>query len=52
MEKSVEVLKHLIMSLEKAEVKLEQMYDEKDVEKFNNLKKLMLQICEKIGGDE
>lgn len=41
-------LSQLAKSLEEAESKLEQAYEERDYEKFNRLKKFILQIQKKI----
>ncbi|MCK4552641.1 hypothetical protein KAT80_00360 [Candidatus Pacearchaeota archaeon] len=41
-------LNQLVKTLEKAELKLEEAYDKKDYEIFNNMKKLIMQIQKKI----
>jgi len=41
-------LSQLIGSLEESELKLEEYYNKKDYEKFNNLKKLMISVSKKI----
>lgn len=43
-------LNQLVKTLEEAELKLEEAYDEKDYESFNNVKKLIMQIQKKISG--
>lgn len=45
---NVLVLNQLAKSLEEAEKKLEIAYEEKDYEKFNEAKKLMIMVQEKI----
>lgn len=44
----VAVLNQLVKSLGEAELKLEVMHEKKDYEGFNRVKKLILQIQEKI----
>lgn len=41
-------LSQLIGSLEESELKLEEYYNKKDYENFNNLKKLMISVSKKI----
>ena len=41
-------LNQLIRSLEESELKLEEYYNKKDYENFNNLKKLMISVSNKI----
>jgi len=41
-------LNQLVKTLEEAELKLEEDCDEKDYEKFNNVKKFIMQIQKKI----
>ena len=41
-------LNQLIKSLEESELKLEEYYNKKDYENFNNLKKLMISVSNKI----
>lgn len=41
-------LSQLIKSLEESELKLEEYYNKKDYENFNNLKKLMISVSNKI----
>ena len=41
-------LNQLMKSLEESESKLEQYYNEKDYRNFDNIKKFMLMISEKI----
>lgn len=41
-------LSQLIGSLEESELKLEEYYDQKDYENFNNLKKFMISVSTKI----
>ena len=43
-------LKQLVSSLEQAEYSLEQAYESKDYDTFNNSKRLILQIQKKIEG--
>lgn len=47
-EEEVTFLNQLVKTLEEAESKLEQAYEERDYEKFNRLKKFILQIQKKI----
>ena len=41
-------LNQLVKTLEEAELKLEEAYDEKNYEDFNNVKKLMINVQKKI----
>ena len=41
-------LSQLIGSLEESELKLEEYYEKKNYESFNNLKKLMISVSKKI----
>ena len=41
-------LNQLVRTLEEAELKLAEAYDEKNYESFNNMKKLIIQIQKKI----
>jgi hypothetical protein len=41
-------LSQLIKSLEESELKLEEYYNKKNYENFNNLKKLMISVSKKI----
>jgi len=41
-------LNQLVKTLEEAELKLEEAYDEKNYESFNNVKKLIIQVQKKI----
>lgn len=41
-------LNQLVKSLEESELKLEEYYNKKDYENFNNLKKLMISVSTKI----
>lgn len=41
-------LSQLVKSLEESELKLEEYYNKKDYENFNNLKKLMISVLKKI----
>lgn len=41
-------LSQLIKSLEESELKLEEYYNKKDNENFNNLKKFMISVSKKI----
>ena len=41
-------LNQLVKSLEESELKLEEYYNKKDYENFNNLKKLMISVSNKI----
>jgi len=43
-------LTQLVHTLEEAELKLEESYNEKNYEDFNNVKKLIMQIQKKISG--
>jgi len=43
-------LNQLIRTLEEAELKLEEAYDKKNYENFNNIKKLIMRIQERISG--
>ena len=45
---NVEFLGQLVNSLEKAETKLEQAYQNQNYDEFNKLKKLMMQIQKRI----
>ena len=44
----IPVLSQLVKTLEEIELKLEEAYDKKDSDSFNNLKKLMLKIQKQI----
>ena len=44
----MEFLKQLVKSLQDAEIKLEEAYNKKDREKFNNTKSLMLKLQSQI----
>jgi len=41
-------INQLVKSLEESELKLEEYYNKKDYENFNNLKKLMISVSNKI----
>ena len=41
-------LNQLVKTLEEAELKLEETYNKKDYENFNNVKKLVIQIQNKM----
>jgi len=43
-------LNQLVHTLEEAELKLEESYNEKNYENFNNMKKLIMEIQNKISG--
>ncbi len=43
-------LNQLVHTLEEAELKLEESYNKKNYENFNNMKKLIMQIQNKISG--
>ena len=43
-------LNQLVNTLEEAELKLEEAYEEKNYEIFDNMKKLIMQIQSKISG--
>ena len=43
-------LNQLVNTLEEAELKLEEDYNEKNYESFNNVKKLIIQIQKEISG--
>ena len=43
-------LNQLVNTLEEAGLKLEESYNEKNYEDFNNMKKLIMQIQNKISG--
>ncbi len=44
----ISFLNHLIKSLEESGLKIEEYYKKRDYEKFNNIKKFMLEIQKKI----
>jgi len=44
------ILNQLVNALEEAELKLEEAYEEKNYEIFDNMKKLIMQIQSKISG--
>ncbi len=46
----IPLLSQLVKTLEEAELKLEEAYNKKDSEKFNNSKKFMLGIQKQISG--
>jgi len=43
-------LNQLVDALGESELKLEESYNEKNYEKFNNIKKLIMEIQKKISG--
>ena len=45
---NIPVLSQLVKTIEEIELKLEEAYDKKDSESFNNSKKLMLKIQKQI----
>lgn len=45
---NIDFLNQLVKTLEEAGVKLEEAYDKKDYDSFNNTKKLILQVQKKI----
>jgi|TARA_Y100000310_G_scaffold340754_1_gene437627 hypothetical protein len=47
-EEDISLLNQMVETLKEAETKLEEFYNKKDHEKFNQSKKLILQIQEKI----
>lgn len=47
-ENSIENLEQLVKSLEEAGAQLEKAYKQKDSERFNKLKKIMLQLQQQI----
>ncbi len=44
----ISFLNHLIKSLEESGLKIEEYYKKRDYEKFNNMKKFMLEMQKKI----
>ena len=49
-EEEILFLGQLIKALEDSEPKLEEYYNNKDTDNFNNVKKLMISISKKISG--